>query len=111
MRCKQAIEYCLTELTKNYTRPLIDVINEYRNMVAEAAEIGYEEAQEAEEEGDGGGGILSELIGRKIEKSNIERNRGKTGKRDLIGQAGCAKNQGGSCSSCNIRRGCSRYWI
>lgn len=61
MRCKQAIEYCLTELTKNYTRPLIDVINEYRNMVAEAAEIGYEEAQEAEEEGNEGGGILSEL--------------------------------------------------
>ncbi len=68
-------------------------------------------AEHPEEEYDGGHGILSELLGRSFEKSNIKRNSGKTGKQDLIGQAGCAKNHGGSCSSCNIRRGCSRYWI
>lgn len=57
----------------------------------------------------GGHGLLSSLAHRGIENANIRRNAGKVGKRDLIGQAGCAKTYGGDCSTCNIRHGCSRY--
>lgn len=56
-----------------------------------------------------GGGFLSSLIRQGIESANISRHRGNRGKRDLIGEAGCAKNYGGRCSSCNLRFGCSRY--
>lgn len=57
----------------------------------------------------GGHGLLSSLAHRGIENANIRRNAGKVGKRDLIGQAGCAKTYSGDCSTCNIRHGCSRY--
>ena len=57
----------------------------------------------------GGHGLLSSLAHRGIENANIRRNAGNVGKRDLIGQAGCAKTYGGDCSTCNIRHGCSRY--
>lgn len=57
-----------------------------------------------------GGGFLSTLIRDGIENRNLKKNIGKRGKRDLIGQAGCAKSYGGYCSECNLRMACARYW-
>lgn len=70
----------------------------------ERAEREYQQSNSS-----GGHGFLSSLAHRGIENANIRRNAGKVGKRDLIGQAGCAKTYGGNCSTCNIRHGCSRY--
>ena len=58
----------------------------------------------------GGPGFLSSLIHQSIEERNIKHNVGKRGKRDLIGQSGCAKTYGESCSNCSFRMACSRYW-
>lgn len=54
-------------------------------------------------------GFLSSFVHQKIEENNIKYNAGRRGKRDLIGQAGCAKTYGESCFNCNIRMACSRY--
>lgn len=81
-------------------------------MVGQAAEIGLEKAEyERERREAQGPGVMSSMIRQGVENRNIKNNIGKTGKRDLIGQAGCAKNDGGNCSSCNLRYGCSRYWV
>lgn len=58
-----------------------------------------------------GGGFLSSMLKQGIEKTNIKRNSGKIGKRDLIGQSGCAKTYGGNCENCSIRFSCSRYFM
>lgn len=71
----------------------------------------YLERRAEERENSSNGGFLSNMLEQKIESSNINRNAGKRGKRDLIGQAGCAKTQGGNCSNCALRFSCSRYFI
>lgn len=76
-----------------------------REMQAEYYDDEYSSA------GSSGGGFLRNMLEQRIESSNIKSNRGKRGKRDLIGQAGCAKNQGGKCSNCRLRYSCSRYYI
>ncbi|MBQ7955660.1 MAG: hypothetical protein IJ282_07900 [Lachnospiraceae bacterium] len=57
-----------------------------------------------------GGGILSGLAHQAIESHNIKNHAGDRTRRDLIGLSGCAKTQGGTCSTCNLRFSCSRYF-
>ena len=94
---------------------LSDVIEAYieekENSARERYEMEQYYAEHPDEEPQAGSGILSSMLRQTVQKSNIQRNAGDMGKRDLIGQAGCAQINGGSCSSCNIRRACSRYFF
>lgn len=56
-------------------------------------------------------GVLNYLLRQGVDHVTIQRNAGRAGKRDLIGQTGCARNYGGDCSDCNVRSGCARYFF
>ncbi len=111
-RSRDSLRACIEFMGQpHYTleKALLDFMTyEVNRQAQQAAE---DEARREARRESGGGGFLSSMINQGLEKSNIKRNAGKRGKRDLIGQAGCAKTYGGSCSSCNIRFSCSRYFM
>lgn len=125
IRSNEGLSHCIDYMaqsvgsgTKRDNRTVKGAIEDYRRFLEIELDDYYEEQERRreyrEEYGESssvGGSLLGSFISQKVESSNIRKNAGKRGKRDLIGQAGCAKTQGGTCSNCNLRFSCSRYFF
>ncbi len=108
---QKGLRYFINEMRANPYATITDLIPKYKDELAYEREREEEQERYAQDNSSASHGMLSTLAHRAYENSNIKGNAGKVGKRDLIGQAGCAKNYGGNCSNCNIRSGCSRYFF
>ncbi len=109
-RIQKGLRFFITEMRASPYATIAELIPKYKRKLAFEKEQ-EEQERYAQSNSSASHGLLSTLAHRAYENSNIKGNAGKVGKRDLIGQAGCAKNYGGNCSNCNIRLGCSRYFF
>lgn len=99
------------ELVDNLENEMLEILKEERKERAEQATYQGASSNDSYSSEPSGGGFLSSMVRQGVESVNIKRHAGKTGKRDLIGQAGCAKTYGGKCDECSLRMSCSRYFF